>query len=488
MVVQRLPGTSREPTGAVSCAPVASSTRKVGEVRSAIAHLYRRVGFGATPDEMEAALAAGYPATLDRLLDLSAFDFDAERIPSPTVTALPDPLPANGDERRAVQQRALNETRAMILWWLDRMVVSHTPLREKLTFFWHGHFATAYTKVREPLLLYRQNQLLRSMATGNFEALTQAVAKDPAMILWLDTQTNEKGKPNENFSRELMELFTLGAGHFTEPDVRELARAFTGWQVRDGQAELEKSQFDDGEKTILGATGKFDSESAIDVILKQPAAPKFLARKLLAEFVHPDPPAEYVEHFAARLVANNWEIKPTLREMLGSRMFFSEWAYRSRIKSPAELCVGGALAVGGKIETRYVRDSMARMGQNLLFPPNVAGWKGGEQWVNANTLLVRMNYGLALAQHRGNEYARRPDLRAELDRRGVKSADDVIEHYAKVLLDGRVPDHAQPRLRDYMNRDEKGETKTFELSGGTVASKVRGVVHLMMALPEYQLA
>jgi uncharacterized protein (DUF1800 family) len=258
--------------------------------------------------------------------------------------------------------------------------------------------------------------------------------------------------------------------------------------VRDGQAVLEKAQFDDGEKTILGATGKFDSESAIDVIRKQPGAPKFLARKLLAEFVHPDPPAEYVDHYAARLVANNWEIKSTLREMLGSRMFFSEWAYRSRIKSPAELCVGGALAVGGKIETRYVRDAMARMGQNLLFPPNVAGWKGGEQWVNANTLLVRMNYGLALAQHRGNEYARRPDVRAELAQRGVKGADDVIDHYAKVLLDGRVPDHARPRLRDYMNLNDKGEIKPFELNGGTVASKVRGVVHLMMALPEYQLA
>jgi uncharacterized protein (DUF1800 family) len=438
--------------------------RKVG-------HLLRRAGFGASHERTDALLSMQSDAAVDSLLE-----FDAKE----------DPF--NHLLKEIEGFATLNNPATVQQWWIHRMLNSPRPLQEKLALFWHDHFATSFGKVGQPQLMHRQIELFRQTGLGSFRDLLIAVGRDPAMLIWLDGNNSRKGRPNENYSRELMELFTLGAGSFSEGDVRQLSRAFTGWQVRAGEPVLEPAQFDDGEKEIFGSKGSFNSESAVDLILQQPPAARFLARKLLEEFVHPDPPQEYVEHYASRALSHQWQIKPLLREILTSRMFFSEWAYRSRIKSPAELCIGAAVAVGGKIETRFVRESMARMGQNLLFPPNVGGWKGGEQWINANTVLVRFNYGLALAQHRGNDFARRPDLQAMLTSAGVKSADEVIDYYARVLLDGRLPEAARPRLLDYMNRNEKGEPRPFEMTGGSINAKARGVVHLMMAVPEFQLA
>jgi hypothetical protein len=438
--------------------------RKVG-------HLLRRAGFGASHERMNELQKMQADGAVGWLLD-----FDISKDPFNHLL---------GEIEGFV---TLNNPNTVQQWWAHRMLNTPRPLQEKMALFWHDHFATGFGKVGNPQFMHEQIELFRMKGLGNFRELLIEVGRDPAMLIWLDGNNSRKGTPNENYSREVMELFTLGPRNYSENDVKQLARAFTGWQIREGKGVLETAQFDDGEKEIFGIKGKFDSTSAVDLLLQHPAASKFIARKLLEEFVHPQPPSEFVDHYASRLVQNNWEIKPTLREIFTSRMFYSPWAYRSRIKNPAELCVGGALAVGGKIETRFVRDAMARMGLNLLFPPNVGGWKGGEQWINANTVLARFNYGLALAQHRGNEFARRPDLGAVLAQHGVKSADDVIDHYARVLLDGRISDAARGKFRAYMNMNQKGEAKPFEINGGTINSKIRGVVHLMMATPEYQLA
>jgi uncharacterized protein (DUF1800 family) len=373
--------------------------------------------------------------------------------------------------------------------------------------------------------MHQHIELFRQKGLASFRELLVAVTKDPAMLVWLDGRVNRKGKPNENYAREIMELFTLGVGNYTEHDIKQLARAFTGWEIRDAGSSmmmsaaapgtmtgvLNEKQFDDGEKEIFGVKSNFNAQTAIDLILKQPAAPKFLAKKMIKEFVHPQPTDEQIEHYASRLLAADWDVKTVLREMISSRMFFSDWAYRSKIKSPVELAIGAALVVGGKVNAQYLREEMAKMGQNLLYPPNVKGWDGeqawinsntvlvyppnvkgwdGEQaWINSNTVLVRFNLGLMLAtQRRDDLFARRTDYESFLRQHQAKTAAEVLDVYAKLMFDGRLDDEKRAELLEYMNRNEKNEPAAFVLNGGTVNSKVRGVLHLLMSTPEYQLA
>jgi uncharacterized protein (DUF1800 family) len=270
--------------------------------------------------------------------------------------------------------------------------------------------------------------------------------------------------------------------------VQELARAFTGWRVEDEEAKFEPKQFDSGSKEVLGKSGNFDSESAVDVLLAQPAASKHLSRNLLIEFVHPEPTDAMVDHYAKRLVENDWHVKPVLAEMLSSRLFFSDWAYRARIKSPVELAVGAALAMGGKVSSDFLRESCIRLGQNLLYPPNVKGWPGGQTWINSNTVLLRFNFAMQMATQRQREFVRKEALDDWLKEHKIETADDVLDHFSLVLLDGGLPKEARDSLAEYMNRDPKGAVKPFKLNTETVNSKVRGVLHMMMTMPEFQLA
>jgi uncharacterized protein (DUF1800 family) len=263
----------------------------------------------------------------------------------------------------------------------------------------------------------------------------------------------------------------------------------TGWRIEGEASAFDPKLFDNGEKEILGRRGNFDSEAAADILLAQAAAPKHLARRLLKEFVHENPTDQQVNHYAQRLLDNKWQIKPVLREMLGSNLFFSRWAYRSRIKSPVELVVGAAWAVGGKVSTDFLRDQATRLGQTLLSPPNVKGWPGGETWINSNTVLLRFNFALAIAtQRNNNEFVRRSDLDTWLTKNEIKSADDVLDYYARLLLDGQLPLEAQSKFLDYMNRDGRNMPVPFKLTADMVNTKVRGLLHLMMTMPEYQLA
>jgi len=362
-------------------------------------------------------------------------------------------------------------------WWLFRMLDTPRPLQERIALFWHNHFATSTGKVRQAALVSRQIDIFRRLGLGNFRDLLLAVTKDAAMLLWLDGSNNKRGRPNENYAREVMELFTLGIGNYGEKDVQELARAFTGWQVLDEAVEFFPAAFDDGEKKILGQRGKFNLEGAIDLLLKQPAAPRFIARKLLKEFVHPHPLSEHVDHYAARLVHYRWEIKPVLKEMLVSRLFFSEYSWRSKIKSPCEVVVGSILALGAVRDTTMARDAMNGMGQTLLAPPSVKGWDGEEVWINANTVLQRYNFGLDLVLKLNAK-----SLMGVLEKRGVKTAGGVVDYFGSVLLDGRIDATARARFLEYLGGGK------FVLNLAGVEGSVRGLVHLMMCMPEYQLA
>jgi uncharacterized protein (DUF1800 family) len=285
-----------------------------------------------------------------------------------------------------------------------------------------------------------------------------------------------------------MELFTLGIGTYTENDVKELARCFTGWQIRGDDGVLNAQRFDNGEKQVFGKKGHFDSEAAIDLILARPESAVFLSRHLLQGFVHPHPPDDVIAHYAQRARDLNWELKPLLGEILTSRLFFSDWAYRSKIKCPVELVVGSVAALGGKVITEFVRKQCAKLGHDLLYPPNVKGWDGEEEWINANTVLMRFNVGLAIATQRGNEFARPSDLNAWIKRHHISSAEDVLTQYSRLLLDANLTTAEHDKLLAYMNTDDKGNTRPFKLSHQTINSKVRGLLHLLMSSPEYQLA
>ncbi|MEO6437224.1 MAG: DUF1800 domain-containing protein [Tepidisphaeraceae bacterium] len=436
-----------------------------------VCHVLRRCAFGATPERLARFKDKSPADVIDWLLEYDPAG---------------DPFESLVDGLEGFVN--LTQPNAVASYWFYRMLNTPSPMQERIALFWHGRFATGAGKVGNGRMMAGQIQTFRAMGLGSFRELCVAVGRDPAMLIWLDGTTNRKGKANENYAREVMELFTLGIGNYSERDVQELARAFTGWRVSEEKAVFNPRLFDDGEKEIFGRKGKFDSESAVDVLLAQPAAAKYLASNLLKEFVHPQPTPEHVDHYARRVIVHDWNIKPLLREMLLSRLFFSDWAYRARIKSPVELTVGAALAMGGKVSTDFLRESSLRLGQNLLNPPNVKGWPGDTVWINSNTVLLRFNFAMQMATQRQREFVRKAELNDWLKDNDIKSDADVLNHLALLLLDGQMPDEARSKFIDYMNRDAKNETKAFKLSADSINSKVRGLMHMMMTMPEYQLA
>jgi uncharacterized protein (DUF1800 family) len=451
-------------------APFQPTDAEPWDVRRA-SHLLRRAGLGPTPDSLDAALKLSPQAAVDSLLD-----FDVAQ----------DPFNDLLDRMAGFFQFTKIEDAQG--WCFFRMLGTPRPAQERMALFWHNRFATSASKVENSKYMHRQMETFRQLGLGSFRDLLLAVTHDPAMLVWLDGQSNRKGHANENYGREVMELFTLGIGNYTEKDVQQIARAFTGWQLAGDKASFNKSQWDDGEKEIFGQKGKFDSEAAVDLLLKQPAAPKFLATKILKEFVHPEPTDDQISHYAQRLLDSEWQIKPVIKEIFTSRLFYSDWAYRSRIKSPIELAVGGAVALGGKLNTAYLVKQTARMGQNILFPPNVKGWDGNEAWINANTVLVRFNFGLSLATQRNGEYAKKPDLEAWLSSHKITTAEGVVDHFASRLLDGQLSDEERTTFIDFLNHGADGKPRPFSFNHEIFNTRVRDLIHLMMSTPEYQLA
>ena len=295
------------------------------------------------------------------------------------------------DARRAEIQKQVRMGLDLRGWWLREMVNSPSPLTERMTLFWHNHFVSAQPKVRYTQLMYRQNVLLRQHALGRFDQLLHEVAKDPAMLIYLDAASSRRGAPNENFAREVMELFTLGAGHYREDDIRQAARAFTGWSIDldSGQYTFRRLQHDGGEKTVLGQTGNLDGDAVLDVLLAQSATAEFIVRKLWREFVSPQPDEGRVRSIATAF-RNGWNIAVPVRALLLQPEVVARDIDNALVKSPAELVVGFLRQSGGEL-TRPVAAavSIAGMGQNLFSPPNVRGWPGGEAWINTQTLLAR---------------------------------------------------------------------------------------------------
>jgi uncharacterized protein (DUF1800 family) len=390
------------------------------------AHLIERAGFGATPDEI-ARLAAMSPAqAVDALVDYEAFDdrdlppFDESGIWDPGMDPFP---PSRAEAVRIASQRgeglgekvlpegtprrlqpvvdkffyslAANniETQRLGLWWADRMLSTKRPLEEKLTFFWHGHFATGQNKVRDYRMMLRQNQMFRRHASGRFRDLLVGVLKDPGMLVYLDNGENVKEHPNENFARELLELFTMGVGNYSERDIREGARAFTGWTNDVLEFKFDTERHDFGAKTFLGRTGTFDGEEVIDIILEQPVTAEFVAGKVYRFFVRDDLADSVRRELGRTYRESGYRMKPLLKRILLSKDFYSSASAGTQIKGPVQLVISTYRKLGLRAVPTIPDFGRATgsLGQVLFEPPNVAGWAGGRTWITPATLLQRGN-------------------------------------------------------------------------------------------------
>ena len=470
--------------------------------RRLAAHLLRRAGFG------------GAPADVDRIAAMSARDAVDSFINfgnTGSLTARPalqdPPVPPRGlyrglmtgmaadsgtvDARKAFQMqnnRARRENLiAMQQWWLGRMITSPAPLQEKMTLFWHGHFTSSPEKQTTAQELLMQNQLFREYALGNVRDLTLHVSQDPAMLRYLDNNVNVKAHPNENYARELMELFTLGIGNYTEQDIRESARALTGWTFRknpDGTGSFydNRGVHDDGPKTFLGQTGNFSGSDIVNVIFQQPAASKLFATKLLSFFVYMDPEPQLVNQVAALIVKNNFEMKPVMSALLRSTVFFSDRSYRALVKSPVEFLVGTHQLFGIPEVAPVELATLRAMGQVLFYPPNVKGWDGGEAWLSSSTILTRENFANAMAQN--------PKMMQGADwiASAMRAMDPraVAKLLTDTMLQGDVSPASSAQLVAYLGG--AGQSALAELSHENVDERVRNAAYLTMAMPAFQLA
>lgn len=435
-----------------------------------INHLLRRGGFGATPQELKRYSALGYDKTLDELLNPQSVD--------------------NRELEDQIKQQDFDFTTIDDLkrWWIYRMAFTKRPLEEKMTLFWHGHFATSNRKVANPYGMYGQNLLFRKYALGNFHEMLYNVSRDPAMIVWLDNQQNRKGKPNENYAREIMELFTLGIGNYSEHDIKEAARAFTGWQTLPGGFFFNRRQHDDGQKTVLGTSGNLNGDDVVTILVKQKATGKFLATKLCKFFVMDDPDPAMVARVADVYAKSNCNMKQVVRAVFTDPVFLSDKSFHAKIKSPAELVVGSIKMLQMKKLDSDLPSTMARMGQDLFMPPNVKGWDGGTAWIATDTMMERFNFANRISSAKFAEMSKFAKPSDVVAKQNLNSAGQLVDYFLEILVDGDVPAATRSKLVAYVSSDIKGNPVDQVPDENTLDAKLRGLVHLIMTLPTYQLA
>jgi uncharacterized protein (DUF1800 family) len=518
-------------------------------------HLLNRAGFGGTPAEVQSLVDLGFdgavhrivqyeaiadplkqPAWLGQPLDLAGLperpmrriqaapprpDAAAPAAPEAGAPAGPDPTREQLRRTRQLLMRAnRGRIEALRAWWLDRMVHSPRPLEEKMTLFWHGHFATQATKVRIPQMIYAHLDLLRRNATGSFRELVLGVSRDPAMLVYLDNNRNRREHPNENYARELMELFTLGIGHYSEADVKEAARAFTGWsmgvqgergrraagpmlqlRIASGEAKpafmFRPAWHDADEKQFLGQRGSFDGADVVRILLEQPACAEFICAKLVRAFVDEERPRpELVAGLAELMRRHDYQMKPVLEALFGSREFYADDVIGGQIKSPVQLVVGAVRQLRAEVEPPLALSlALRQMGQLPLDPPNVAGWDGGKNWINTTTLLARYNFSLLLLEGRplaaggrraggqgmrpggmGRRLETHVDVMALCRPEDFKSSRRLVDRLADCLLSSPLSTPQRAELVAAAGKPAADDE-----------ARIKHLVHLIMSTPNYQV-
>ena len=441
-----------------------------------MAHLLRRAGFGARPTEWTDYAKRGVAGTTDHLLH-------------PETVADPfDPLlhSIQGD------YVDFDDIGSLRKWWMYRMSHTPRPLEEKMTLFWHNHFATANYKVDNPRWMWQQNQVFRTHALGNFRTMLQAVSRDPAMLVWLDGAENRKGRPNENYGRELLELFTMGVGNgYTEKDVKEAARAFTGWRFDRDTAtfKFDAGQHDDGVKTFLGQTGAFNGDDILDIVVKHPATADFVCTKLFKYFVHETPSPADIAPLAKTYFNSGYDIRAVMASILTSPTFYSEAAYHSKIKNPTEFTVTALRTLDAPFSAanNNLLSATRTMGQELFSPPNVKGWPGGKTWMNTMTLITRANFASGLTYEMNRHGLLSPRLRHGIAAYGtapggLNTPEQLVDAVWGLLLPAHTPSvQTRSALIGFVRDDKNPAQVNFD-------GKAPGLVSLILSAPEYQLA
>ena len=468
-------------------------------------HLLNRAGFCGTPAQIQALVDMGIDKAVDYLVDYTDIDKSGLEIPQYDLDLVG---PATPEQRRVfrearqtgdkqllarvrqmrAQQRQQDRMQMSDLtrWWIARMITTPRPLEEKLVLLWHGHFATQYQKVRDSYLMLKQNALFRKHASGNFAELAVAIVRDPAMLRFLDNTQNNRRKPNENLARELMELFTLGEGNYTEHDIRQGARALTGYGVQDNEFVFRRRQHDDGVKTILGRRGAFDGDGFARILIAHRACAHFVAYKLYKFFVCdlPDDQMPWltgvVNRLAGQVVRHKYELRPVLKRLFKSQHFFDSAIAGNMIKSPVQLVIGAMRTMQTPSrDLSVIDDAMGSMGQKLFNPPSVAGWPGGRAWVTTSAYYTRQNLCTYLITGkmpigRWQKDQMQFDPTALIAGLPENSPDAVVDHLMQSLLGRQVLPGRRKALVELM----RGEITRDRLTAALL---------LITAMPEYQL-
>ena len=463
-----------------------------------MAHLMRRAGFGAGRDDLERCLEQGYEATVEELLD----------------TANADNLPDDLIRRYHVEQSELRDLAGSAAYWMYRMISTASPLEEKMALFWHGLFATGYTKLNQARSQLNQVEMFRRNGLGRFDDLLLEISRDPAMLVWLDNNDNHGSAINENYGRELLELFSMGIGNYTEDDIKECARAFTGWTLGNAEYMAVRAQkdsiwpygriawhfdyrdqdHDHGEKTFLGETGHFNGDDIINIIAKQDATADFICTRLFQFFAADEVTAEGHQTIAAMketYFESGYRIKDVLRTLFNSAYFKSGEARFARVKGPVELVVG-AIRMAGSYQTptlgiEKVSNNMLYMGQGLLQPPTVEGWHEGVEWIDSGSLVERVNFA---AKELANTAS--PGVRAIIDRLadsndGVLSPAQFADACVDLIGPITVADDTRAVLVDYAARQGDLDLRNHQ-PGDDSEQRVGDLLRLIAATREFQLA
>lgn len=443
-------------------------------------HLLRRAGFGATPAELTLYRDLGFSGAVDRLINYQQVSEDATESRLKALN-LDLSKPAN-------QQR----------WWLLRMAWTQRPLLEKMTLFWHGVLTSSFRKVGGAKAYGRmmvQNQFLREHAFDTFDNIMLGITADPAMLFYLDLTKSTKSAPNENYAREMMELFTLGLGHYTQQDVSEGAAALTGWHVKGLSSHYNPNDHNSLDKMYLGQRGNFDYKDVVRILANNPATPWFICRKLFTFFVYENPSNDDVKPLVDTYVQSNHNMGAVMRTLLTLPQFLSAKAYRSRIKSPVEYTVGAYRAMNVQGSGDSLPSYPTLMGQTIFDPPNVAGWPGDKVsalWLNSGTWMTRLNYiDVVLARGTFAKGQATPlDLQGIVNANNIDTPEHFVDYFASFLLDGVLDASVRTQYIDYFTTKDtsKGNAHiTLKNGQGYPLNRVRGTLYLMMASPEYQL-